>query len=529
MYICGTQIYDMYVPIFYIYYIYLYMRVCCAFFPCEMSAAQGNTDMVATKQENKVLACKKHASTPIYLMHAQSLSMWFGFLLRNACTKRAPVAISICKCLLWAWALAEEHIPAKKACYEAVLHACHVALRLEYTLQSWKYNRQGLATKGIWRCRKPKRCTKDSLGASKFAILLHVQSDLVLLSLVIDHLRNPTRAAEHHLHTDDAHHHDAALLWSLDVTAPIHVHAPRHHVTDPEAVKSYFDLLQTHPIRTTFLLLMLMTPGVHGTKATTTTPTTTTLLDPILLLIHHHRNHKPTHQPTLQHHSARCPSEFRTATVKILRLLIPFRSPSLTRMTSTSMKWWRRPMTPIEFDAWPSLAPITLFLYANHWPRLSCSSSTSLWTRCSNSWLNHTAPSTTIVFGSKPAKPPSGILPGPLHNPTYWTSNLQSKHKPSILSQRTCWPSRFPQDWRRNQSTVANTWAPTWSTTRQVGNQLPKFLLKTASARQLGQKTKPVYRPNTRVTGSSECPLRSQTPTTYPAMLSGFVPLSFTK
>ena len=75
MYICGTQIYDMYVPIFYIYYIYLYMRVCCAFFPCEMSAAQGNTDMVATKQENKVLACKKHASTPIYLMHAQSLSM----------------------------------------------------------------------------------------------------------------------------------------------------------------------------------------------------------------------------------------------------------------------------------------------------------------------------------------------------------------------------------------------------------------------------------------------------------------------
>ena len=167
--------------------------------------------------------------------------------------------------------------------------------------------------------------------------------------------------------------------------------------------------------------------------------------------------------------------------------------------------------------------------YANHWPRPSRSSSTNSWTRCSNSWLNHTAPSTIIVFISKQAKQPSGTLPGPLHNPTYWTSSSRGKHKPSTSSQRTCWPSRSPQDCQRNQSTVANTWAPTWSTTKRVGKQLPKFSRKTAFARQLGQKTKPACQLNTHVTGSSECPLRSQTSTTYPAMLSRSVPLSSTK
>ena len=157
-----------------------------------------------------------------------------------------------------------------------------------------------------------------------------MQSDLVLLSFVIDHLRNPTRDAEPHLHTDDTHHHDAALPWFLDVIDLAYVHLPRRPATDPEAVKSYSDQLRTHRIRTTSPLRMLMTPGVNGTTVITPATTITTILDPILLPIHHHGNHQPSHQPALQHHMALCPSDFLTATVKTLRLPTRFRSPSST-------------------------------------------------------------------------------------------------------------------------------------------------------------------------------------------------------
>ena len=92
-----------------------------------------------------------------------------------------------------------------------------------------------------------------------------------LLSLVIDHPQNTPRTAEPHPHTDEDHHHDDALRWFLDVIDLTHAHAPRHHVTDPEAVKSYFDQLQTHPIRPTSPLPTLMTPGAHGTTAITPT------------------------------------------------------------------------------------------------------------------------------------------------------------------------------------------------------------------------------------------------------------------
>ena len=151
------------------------------------------------------------------------------------------------------------------------------------------------------------------------AILPNVQYDLVLLFLVFGHLRNTPRTAEPRLHTDEGHRQDAALPWFLDVIDLTQDHVPRHHVTDPEAVKSYFDQLHTHPIRPTSPLPTLMTPGAHGTTATTPTTTTTTLLDPTLLPIHHHQNHLPTHQPTLQHHLALFPSASPTATVKILR------------------------------------------------------------------------------------------------------------------------------------------------------------------------------------------------------------------
>ena len=130
------------------------------------------------------------------------------------------------------------------------------------------------------------------------ANLLNVQLDLVLLFLVIDHPQNTPRTAEPHPHTDEDHHHDDALRWFLDVIDLTHAHAPRHHVTDPEAVKSYFDQLQTHPIRPTSPLPTLMTPGAHGTTAITPTTTTTTLLDPTLLPIHRHLNqlhHPPAH------------------------------------------------------------------------------------------------------------------------------------------------------------------------------------------------------------------------------------------
>ena len=149
-------------------------------------------------------------------------------------------------------------------------------------------------------------------------------------------------------------------------------------------------------------------------------------------------------------------------------------------------------------------------------------------------WRNVQSVGSTISYHQQPtyfhqqAKPPSRILPGPLHNPDYLTSIWQSKPKHSMSSQRTCWPSRFQRGCPRNRSIVANTRAPTWSTTKRVGKQLPRSLLKIAFARQLGQKTRQATRLNTHVTGSSACPLRFLTSMTYPAMPSSYVPPSST-
>ena len=54
--------------------------------------------------------------------------------------------------------------------------------------------------------------------------------------------------------------------------------------------------------------------------------------------------------------------------------------------------------------------------------------------------------------------------------------------------------------------------------TKRVGNPLPKSLLKTAFARQLGQKTKRAIRLNTPATDSSACPRRSPTSMSYSPM-----------
>ena len=165
-----------------------------------------------------------------------------------------------------------------------------------------------------------------------------------------------------------------------------------------------------------------------------------------------------------------------------------FQSQNLTRMTSTSAKWLRRPMIHFGYDAWPSLTQTIQYPSAHHWTIPTSSSTITSLTRCSISWLNHIAPSTTNLFSSKQVKPPSRILPGPLHNPDYLTSSWQSKPKHSISSQRTSWPSRFQRGCPRNRSIVANTRAPTWSTTKRVGKQLPRSLLKIAFAGNLDQK-----------------------------------------
>ena len=359
-------------------------------------------------------------------------------------------------------------------------------------------------------------------------ILLAVMFDLVLPFLDFGLPRSTTSTAELLLHTDDDHRQDAAPPWFLDVIDLTPDHVPTPLVDVPAAAKSYYDQLHAHPIRPTSPHLMLMTPGANGTTVTTPTTTITALLDPTLPPDHHHLNHPPTHHHNPQHHLEPWPSASLTVTAKTPRWQIHFRSQNLTRMTSTSVKWLRRPMIHSGYVAWPSSNPTTQYPYANPWTIPTCSSSTSSLTKCSTSWLNHIAPLTTNLFSSKQVKPPSRTLPGPLHNPDYWTSSWRSKPKRFISNQRTCWPSLSQRDCPRNRSIVASTWAPTWFTTKRVGKQLPRSLLKIAFARQLGQKTKPATRLNTHATGSSACPRRFLTSIPYRAMLSRYVHLSFT-
>ena len=357
---------------------------------------------------------------------------------------------------------------------------------------------------------------------------LTVLFDLALPFLDSGLRQNTTRIAEHLLHTEEDHRQDDALQRFLDVTDLIPDHAPELLVVIPEAVKSYYDQLHVHPIQISSPHLMLMTPGANGTTATTLTTTITAPLDPNLPQDHHHLNHPQTHQHTQQHHLEPWPFVSLTVTAKTQMQPKHFQSQNSTRMTSNSANLLRRPMIHFVYDAWPSLTQTIQYPSVHHWTNPTSFSSITSLTKCSISWLNHIVPSTTNLFSSKQAKPPSRILPGPLHNPDYLTSIWQSKPKHSMSSQRTCWPSRFQRGCPRNRSIVANTRAPTWSTTKRVGKQLPRSLLKIAFARQLGQKTRQATRLNTHVTGSSACPLRFLTSMTYPTMPSSYVPPSST-
>ena len=66
--------------------------------------------------------------------------------------------------------------------------------------------------------------------------------------------------------------------------------------------------------------------------------------------------------------------------------------------------------------------------------------------------------------------------------------------------------------------------APTSATTKRVGNLLPKFWLKIASAQQAGQKTKLAFPLSSRATGSSVCHQRLPTLMIYQGTLSSYVP-----
>ena len=354
-------------------------------------------------------------------------------------------------------------------------------------------------------------------------ILLTVLFDLALPFLDFGLRQNTTRTAGHLLHTEEDHRQDGALQRFLDVIDLTPDHAPKLLVVIPEAAKSYYDQLHVHPIQPSSPHLMLMTPGANGTTVTTPTTTITAQLDPDLPQDHHHLNHPSTHQHTQQHHSEPLPFVSLTVTAKTQMQPKRFPFQNLTRMTSNSANWLRRPMIHFGYDAWPSSTQTIQYPSAHHWTNPTSFSSITSLTRCSISWLNHIAPSTTNLFSSKQVKPPSRILPGPLHNPDYLTSSWQSKPKHSISRQITCWPSRFQRGCPRNRSIVANTRAPTWSITKRVGKQLPRSSLKIAFARQLGQKTRQATRLNTHVTGSSACPLRFLTSMTYLAMLLSYV------
>jgi hypothetical protein len=96
---------------------------------------------------------------------------------------------------------------------------------------------------------------------------------------------------------------------------------------------------------------MLMTPGANGTTVTTPTTTITAQLDPDLPQDHHHLNHPPTHQHTQQHHSEPLPFVSLTVTAKTQMQPKRFPFQNLTRMTSNSANWLRRPMIHFGYDA----------------------------------------------------------------------------------------------------------------------------------------------------------------------------------
>ena len=357
---------------------------------------------------------------------------------------------------------------------------------------------------------------------------LTVRIDLVLPFLDIALRQNMTKIAEHLPHTDDDHHPDGAHQQLIDVIDLILHHAPELLVAIPEAEESSYDQPYIQPIQASFLHLMLMTPGASGTTAIILTNTITAQIDPDPLQDHQHPIHHQIHQHTQQHHLEPWPFVSRTVTAKTQMQLRHFQSQSSTRMTSNSARWLRLPKIHFVYDAWLSLTLTIQSLSAQHWiNKINCSSTTS-WTRCSTSWPNHIVPSTTNSFSSKQAKPPSWILPRPFYNPDYLKSIWQRKPEPFMWNRRTCWPSRYQRGCPGNRSIVANTRAPTWSTTKRVGRQLPRSLLKIAFARQLGQRMRRAFRLNTHVTGSSACPLRFRTSKTYQAMPSSYVHLSST-
>ena len=187
-------------------------------------------------------------------------------------------------------------------------------------------------------------------------------------------------------------------------------------------------------------------------------------------------------------------------------------------MTSNSVNLSQLPMIHIVYDASLSWTPVTQYPFALHWLSPKNSFSTALWMRCSPSWPSHIVLTTTTLSSSKLARLPSSTLPRPSPNPDYLTSSWQGEHGPFMWNRRTCWPSRCQRDCPKNRSIVGNMQALTWSITKRVGNQLPKSLLKTAFARQLGQKTKRAIRLNTPATDSSACPRRSPTSMSYSPM-----------
>ena len=213
---------------------------------------------------------------------------------------------------------------------------------------------------------------------------------------------------------------DGAHQLLIDVIDLIPDHAPELLVAIPEAVKSYYEPATRPSNPTSFPHLMLMTPGANGTTVTILTTTITAQIDPDLLRDHHHLIHHQTHQHTQQHHLEPWPSVSRTVTAKTQMQPKHFQSQNSTRMTSNSANLLRRPMIHFVYDAWPSLTQTIQYLSAQHWTNPIKLLFNNSWTKCSTSWLNHIAPSTTNLFSSKQAKPPSWTLPGLCTIQTTW-------------------------------------------------------------------------------------------------------------
>ena len=278
---------------------------------------------------------------------------------------------------------------------------------------------------------------------------------------------------------------------------------------------------------------MLMTPGVHGTDSHYTdnyhhhnTRPTFFYLDPPTT-----GTTNPTHQPTLQHHSALCFSDFLTGdsensevaeTISITKF--DTNDIDLSEMVEAANDPLRvRCLTELGPDHVVFSTPIIDF-------RLSRSSSTKFVDamfeqlaqpyRTVNNHRIYIKASQATVRNIARAFAQFNLL------------DIDLARQPTGLLHR----AREPADHHGTHRIAKETNLP-WRThghlpdlpQNELGNSCQNSGGRLHSLGNFGQKTKLAYQLNTHVTGSSECSLRSQTSTPFPAMLSRSVPLSSTK